>query len=157
MCRNANISDFEFIYNLIIDGSKNKNFIEDYYNNNDAARVLKIELLSILTNKIRVNGNIAYAIIYEHQGKPIGFVIMSSVYENNGNELYMASIVPDFRGKGFGKKMINEITKQFEGKNIALIARCNKYSESMYQILLKLGFEHARVGVEGYRILEFTL
>lgn len=30
MCRNGNISDLEFIYNLIIDGSKNKNFVEDY-------------------------------------------------------------------------------------------------------------------------------
>jgi RimJ/RimL family protein N-acetyltransferase len=157
MCRNANIGDLEFIYNLIIDGSKNKNFVEEYYKNSDAARGLKIELLSILTNKIRVNGNIAYGIIYEHQGKPIGFVIMSSIDKNKGNEIYMASIEYAFRGKGFGKKMLNEITKQVEGKNLVLLARCNEYSESMYQILLKLGFEHIQTGKEGYRILNFTL
>ena len=88
MCRNANISDLEFTYNLIIDGSKNKNFVEDYHQNPDAARGLKIEFLSILTNKIRANGNIAYTIIYEHQGNPIGFVIMPSIDKTKGRTIY---------------------------------------------------------------------
>ena len=157
MHRNATVEDYNFIYELIMDGSKVGNFTKEYYEVPEAANGLKVELMSILTTKTRHKNRIAYAIIYEYKNKPIGFVIISSIDGRDGNELYMASISPEYRGKGFGKKMIKGITEQFEGKNLAFLARCNLNSEGMYQILLKSGFEHMDTGEEGYRVLSFTL
>jgi len=157
MHRHATIADLKFIYDLIIDGSKNGHYDRRFSEMPEAANGLQVNLTSILTQKIRHDGQIAYGIIYEYQNKPVGFVIMAAVKNNKGNEIWMASIHPDFRKQGFGKKMITGIFDQFKGKNLILMARCAQESKVMYQMLLKNGFKHYDTGKEGYRVLSYEL
>lgn len=149
--------DIELIYDLILEGSQNGNFAKDYTTKKEAAKGLKIELVSIVLQNKRINGTFSYAIIYEVANTSIGFVIMSAIEGNQGNEIYMASIHPKYRGQGYGKQMVRSITEQFIGKNLILIARCHTNSEKMYQILLNNGFKLETTGKEGYRGLVFTL
>ena len=74
MLRNAEVKDLDFIYDLIMDGSKYGYFNKQYQESIEASNGLKLELMSILTNKIRINGQIAYGIIYEYQGNAIGLL-----------------------------------------------------------------------------------
>lgn len=157
MHRYANINDLEFIYELILEGSSYGYFNRKYKEYKEAANGLMLELMLILTEKKRINGLVSYALIYEFYGNPIGFVIMSAVEENKGNELWMVAIDKKFRNQGHGKKMILGILEQFKGKNLTLIARCATESEIMYQLLLKNGFDHIATGKEGYRGLAFVL
>ena len=157
MHRNANIHDLNFIYDLIMDGAKHGYFNRQYQTTIGASNGLKVELESILKNKKKYDGQTAYGVIFEHNGSPAGFVIMSAVENNKGNELWMAAVTPRLRGKGIGKKMIQGITQQFSGKNLMLMARCAPESETMFQLLLKSGFEHFDTGKEGYRGMMFTL
>lgn len=157
MHRNANINDLGFIYELIMDGAKHGYFNRKFQEIPAAANGLRLELTSILTSQVRPNGLRAYGVIYEYQNEPIGFVLMSAGEENKGNELWMAAIHPDFRGKGHGKKMIQGILEQFKRRNLMLFARCAPESERMFQLLLKNGFRHVITGKEGYRGLMYGL
>lgn len=151
MHRPATIQDVSFIYDLILDGSKNGYFNRAFCQVTGASNGLFVELTSIIAEKIRPNGLQAEALIYEHKGRSVGFIIMSAGENNKGNELWMAAIHPDHRGKGHGKAMITWVLDQFEGKNHLLFARCAPESEIMYQLLLSHGFSHMVTGDEGYR------
>ena len=157
MLRHAEIKDLEFIYDLIMDGSKHGYFNKLYYKSNEASNGLKIELISILSKRVRINGLMSYGVIYEKNSKPIGFTIMSTVENNKGNEIYMSSIDNNYRKEGYGKNMIQGILEQFKGKNLTLLARCSNESEIMFQLLSKNGFKHMATGEEGYRVLSYEL
>ena len=157
MHRNSNINDLNFIYDLIMDGSKHGYFNREYQTLAGASNGLKLELKSILSQRKRHNGLTAYAVIFECNNKPAGFVIMSAGPDNKGNELWMASILPSLRGKGLGNKMIKGITERFVGQNVMLMARCAPESEIMYNLLLNNGFQYVATGEEGYRGVMFVL
>jgi len=157
MHRNANINDLSFIYEQIMEGSKHGYFNRKFQELPAAANGLKLELTSILKNKIRPNGLSSYGIIYEFNDKPVGFIIMSAGEENKGTELWMAAIHSDYQNRGHGKKMIAGVLEQFKGRNLILMARCAPESEAMFQLLLKSGFRHLATGEEGYRGLAYEL
>ena len=148
--------DIEFIYDLILEGSRNGNFAKEYATLQETARQLKYELVSIVLQNKRLNGAYAYAVIYQITNTTIGFAILSAIEGKNGNEIYMASIQPSYRNKGYGKKMIESITEQFKNNNQILMARCHMNSEKMYQILLKQEFQYIHTGSAGYRHLVFN-
>lgn len=157
MHRNATINDLNFIFELIMDGAKSGYFNREFQDLPAAANGLHLELASILTDKTRANGLTAYGIIYENKGKRAGFVLMSAGEEDKGNELWMASIKPNLRGKGFGKKMIQGVLEQFKGRNLMLFARCAQESKAMFNLLSKNGFKHVATGEEGYRGMMYEL
>lgn len=148
--------DIEFIYDLILEGSTNGNFSQEYATSKENARQLKYELVSIVLQNKRLNGAYAYAVIYQSTSTTIGFAIISAIEEKKGNEIYMASIHPSYRNQGYGKKMVASITEQFKNNNQVLMARCHTNSERMYQILLKQEFQYIHTGSEGYRFLVFN-
>lgn len=157
MLRYAKPSDFDFIYSLTMHDAQDGHFNREYCQNPDATKGLILEITSILGKRIRPNGLEAYGLIYEHDSKSAGFVIMSAGPENKGNELLMASIRPDIRGKKHGKRMLTNILNQFKGKKVMLLARCAPESEIMYQFLLKNGFKHIETGKTGVRGLLYAL
>lgn len=122
MLRYAKPTDFDFIYSLIMHDAQDGHFNRDYRRIPAAANGLILEIQSILGNQIRPNGLKAYGLIYEQENKPAGFVVMSAGPENKGNELLMASIRPEIRGKKHGKRMLTAILNQFKGKNVMLFA-----------------------------------
>lgn len=157
MHRNANLKDLEFMYSQIMDGANHGYFNRKFQELPAAANGLRLELTSILTKGVRPNGLRAYGIIFENNGVPIGFVLMSAGEGNKGNELWMAGIDSKHRGKGYGKQMIQGVLEQFKGRNLMLFARCAPESETMYQLLSKNGFRHVATGEEGYRGLMYEL
>ena len=155
MHRSAGINDLEFIYDQIMDGAKYGYFNRKSHQIPAIAKKLKLELTSILKNKVRLNGLSAYGVIYELNDECIGFIIMSVDKENKGDELWMAAIHPDYRNKGHGKKMITEVLEQLKESDLIITARCAPESEAMYQILLQSGFRHLATSKGGYRGLAY--
>lgn len=155
MHRNARIDDLDFIYELIVEGAKDGYFDKRLYTMSAAASGLRVELTSILARKQRANGLVAYAIIYEFENRPVGFILMAAGEGNKGNELWMVAIHRKYRDRGHGTRMIQGLLDQFRGKNLVLSARRAPASESMYHILLKHGFKHVTTGEEGYRGLMY--
>lgn len=94
----------------------------------------------MLTNHRRANGCYAYALIWERNGQPIGFVVMSALDRDHGNELWLAAVSPAHRSKGEGTEMINTILRQFAQQGAGLLARCAPESEAMFHILTSNGF-----------------
>jgi ribosomal protein S18 acetylase RimI-like enzyme len=156
MMRHAVPSDFQFIHNLILDGARAGHF-ERQLLTPAATRGLEVELMSVLTSRVRVSGIKAYALIWESNKNPIGFVIISAGPENEGNELWLAAISPEYRDRGEGKKMILETLRHFKGKHLMLMARCAPESKAMFHILTSNGFSHVDTGKEGSRGLLYTL
>lgn len=97
MMRHASIDDFSFINSLVLSEAQ-----QGHFDRQLLIPVLKhgweIELQSVLANGVHQCGLRAYALIWEKNEKPIGFVIMSAVSDNKGNELWMASVLPEHRG-----------------------------------------------------------
>ncbi|MDO9453949.1 MAG: GNAT family N-acetyltransferase [Stagnimonas sp.] len=156
MMRNASPKDFQFIFNLVLAEAKNGHFVRELLIP-AATRGFEIELKSVLVNRVRHNGIQAYALVWERNSKPIGFVIMSAGPDNKGNELWMSALSSEQRGSGEGKKMVSEILRQFKGKNLALFARCAPESEAMFHILTTNGFSHVDTGEQDSRGLMYTL
>lgn len=156
MLRNASLNDFQFIFTLVRVEAKNGHFALDPLIP-ATTRDFELELKSVLASKVRLNGTHAYAMIYEKNDVPIGFVIMSFNLINNVYELWVAGIWPRHRDKKEGKTMISELLSLFKGKNIDLMARCAPASEAMFHILTTKGFRHVDTSKQGYRALICTL
>ena len=139
MMRYANNDDFDFIFSLILKEAANGHFDRNL-SIPAATYGLELELRSILENNTRANGCYAYALIWERDGKPIGFVVMSALNGDIGNELWLAAVSSAHRSKGEGTKMINTILRQFAQQGAGLVARCAPESEAMFHILTSNGF-----------------
>lgn len=156
MMRNASRTDFQFIFNLALAEAKNGHFFLELLNP-AASFGFALELDSILAKRVRPNGIQAYALIWQRDSKPIGFIIMSAGSDMKGNELWMSALSPEYRGNGEGTKMVNEILVQFRGKNRVLWARCAPESKAMFQILTTNGFSHELTDKNGTRGLLYNL
>lgn len=153
MLRPATVADFDFMFDLIQRDAKEGHYDRRIHELPGAANGFRLELASILERNVRLNGLIAQPLIKQHDQKPVGFLIMSAGPGNKGNEFWMASIAHQFRGKGYGRAMIEELINPFRGKNKVLFARCSPESEIMFQLLKKLGFRHVETGKAGTRML----
>lgn len=139
MMRYATLKDSDFICALILKEAANGHFDRNLLLP-AASRGLELELKSVLSDHRRVNGCDAYALIWEQNGQPIGFVVMSALDGDEGNELWLAAVSQGHRGKGEGKKMINTVLHQFEEQGAGLMSRCAPESEAMFHILTSNGF-----------------
>jgi GNAT superfamily N-acetyltransferase len=139
MMRYATAEDYEFIFSLVLKEAANGHFARDLLNPG-ATRGLELELRSVISDRRRHNGCFAYALIWERMGRPIGFVVMSALEGNTGNELWLTAVSPAYRRQGEGKKMIKTILHQFKQRGVGLLARCAPESEAMFHLLTANGF-----------------
>lgn len=139
MMRYATVNDHDFIFSLIIKEAANGHFSRKLLDP-VATLGMKKELLSVLLHHRRINQCYAYALIWERKGYPVGFVVMSALEGEQGNELWLAAIAPSYRGLGEGKEMIGAILPQFKQQGAGLVARCAPESEAMFHILTSNGF-----------------
>lgn len=152
MMRYATGEDYDFIFSLILKEAANGHFDRKLLAP-AATRGLEFELRSVLSSHRRANGCYAYALIWERNGQPIGFVVMSALDADQGNELWLAAVSPCHRGKGEGTEMISTILRQFEQQGAGLLARCAPESEAMFHILTSNGFVLDVVSKQGTRQL----
>ncbi|MGI3744888.1 MAG: GNAT family N-acetyltransferase [Janthinobacterium lividum] len=151
--RNAEVRDLEFIYKLILEGAANGHFANAFLTP-QGSKGLKLNLVSILTHKRRLDSDMpAYGVIYHEDGKSVGFIINTSIYDSKGTEIWMMAIHRSYRGSGCGSALLDEILRHMVGYNGLIMARCHPSSNIMYNMLVKRGFEHKDTGKEGTRIL----
>jgi len=140
--RPAVTSDLDFIFDLIYQGAIDRHFNPLIAQSPNAKQGFYRNLQAILTERQRLDNNAkAYASIYEVDGASIGFLIISAMEGQSGNELWMCSVTPTHRKQGYGSKLLDFVLPQFKSNNRALYARCEPESEIMFQMLLKRGFE----------------
>lgn len=137
--RYATVQDCEFISSLILKGAANGHFAPTALTS-EGTRELELELKSVISNRRRQNGSFAYVLIWERNGRSIGFVAISALDGNSGNELWLAAVSPDYRRQGEGKKMIKTVLHQFKQNGVGLLARCTPESGAMFHILMANGF-----------------
>lgn len=152
--RPAETSDLDFIFDLIYQGAIDGHFNPLIAQSSKAKQGFYRNLQAILTNWQRLDINAkAYASIYEVDGASIGFMIISAMEGQSGNELWMFSVTPSHRKQGYGSKFLDFVLDQFKSKNTALYARCEPESEIMFQMLRKRGFVLISVSSSPTRIL----
>lgn len=151
MLRDAKIDDCDFICNLILAEAKSGHFskelldpIQSQYLRQDTANIIKMQR--------RSNGEIARALIWEKEGIAIGFLILSSVAQGKGTELWMAAISKDYRSKGEGTKLIDDVLSRFPSTQ-SICARCFPASQTMFNILQNRQFKHIETDKNGNRLL----
>jgi len=139
MMRYGTVRDHEFILSIILKEAANGHFERDLLLP-EATRGLELELMSVLSHQRRHNGSFAYALIWERNERRIGFIVMSALEGDTGNELWLAAVAPAYRRQGEGKKMIRTVLRQFKEQGVGLMARCTPESEAMYHLLTANGF-----------------
>jgi ribosomal protein S18 acetylase RimI-like enzyme len=151
--KNAEISELDFINQEILSGAAKGHFSE-FFLTPEGGKGLRLNLASIINAKRRLDSaQPAYGIIYHRQGKPVGFIINSSIQGNTGTEIWMMGVSEKYQGQGHGTTMLNEILGHFEGYNGVVMARCHPASEKMYQMFINRGFKHEKTGEKGTRFL----
>lgn len=143
-------SDISFMQQLLVQGAQRGHF---------SSRILEVPnfinntLMSLLRNGRLYDKPLrAQAIIFEHNKSRIGFAIIAEVETNQGgNELYAMAVDEPFRGRGYGRAMLNEILRRWSG--VTLYARCFPASQRMYEMLIKSGFEFLFDSKDGARVL----
>lgn len=139
MIRDATVEDFDFIFSLILKEAANGTFSRTLLIP-ESTRGLEVELKSVLSHRRRPNGCYAHALIWGRMRVQIGFLVLSALDGDNGNELWLAAVAPRYRGRGEGTRMINAILHQFKRQGVGLMARCAPEAEAMYHILTSSGF-----------------
>lgn len=151
--KNAEIFDLDFIYKEILKGASKGHFSEMFLTP-EGGNGLKLNLASILTKRRRLDSDQpAYGIIYHRQGKPVGFMINSSIQGNTGTEIWMMGISEEYQAQGHGSALLNEIMGHMSDYNGVIMARCHPASERMYRMFLNRGFKHEQTGENGTRCL----
>lgn len=151
MLRDAILDDSEFICDLILSEAKAGHFVKELLD------PVQSTFLSVDTNRIiqenkRSNGESARALIWEENRIPIGFMILSSVQEGQGTELWMMAMSKEHRSMGKGKKFIDEVLSYFPSTQ-AIGARCFAASDAMCHILTTRNFKLITTDEYGTRIL----
>lgn len=113
----------------------------------DIPEILKIENLSF---KYSYPSSIFYNylknlfFVAEGNGKIVGYAIA----DKNRHLIVSIAVHPDYRNKGIGKMLMNEILKNMHGYAILQVRKSNKIAISFYK---KLGFEEKDV-IKSYYI-----
>lgn len=75
--------------------------------------------------------------IWNKNKKPVGFVVQ----EKEPEELLLAAIVPQYRGKGYGREMLDYFIANHMASKEIVCARCYQESKTMTNYLLNRGFK----------------
>lgn len=149
----ADLSDIDFIHEVFMQGVEAGHFPEELLEEEQQSLV-RGNMESVITQGIqRDNGLRAQAIVYEDDEQRIGFVIMSELIPKmGGNEMYVIAVDKNYRGKGYGNKILDDIIQRWVSHS-DLYVRCRPDSEVMYHMLTKRGFKHFHTDVEDINYL----
>lgn len=161
--RHATEDDLDFVMSQLVIGAKNGHYsshLRDVIAQRQQRLAFSNLLKGIGTTRIgergpeKLSGSLW---IYGNRTVGnIGYLYVSEKYEGSGEneiELTMVGIVEQHQNKGHGKHLVN-IFSSLIPPSSTLYARCYPKSESMYQVLLRTGFELINVKPRGTRELE---
>ena len=147
------LSDIDFICELMLDAARHGHFNDEILKES-YEQALRHDIEYLLAKGRRRDEDLrAQAIIIEDDGNRIGFAIMSEMYEGDGgNELYILAVAPEYRGRGYGAQILDELLDRWL-PHAEVFAQCLPASETMYQMLLKRGFSHVKTTDDGTRLM----
>lgn len=134
------LRDIAPTFNLIQDGCRRGHFTALYLRPRFMAG-LGVQLFTLLLKCIRLSDRICYpthAHVLMIDGVFAGFIIIRHMPTES--EIYMCSLLPEFRGKGFGRLMLAEAIAACVPKGRRLVADCLPASKEMMSTLAGLGF-----------------
>ncbi|HDJ1438109.1 TPA: GNAT family N-acetyltransferase [Serratia rubidaea] len=151
MKRRATKDDLPFISKLIIDGAQKKHFNRKVLT--PMGRFLyKINLKSMVLKGCGYSQGYKRrmeAFIWNKNETPIGFVVIAQ----QPDELLLAAISPEYRGKGYGREMLDTFLIDYIARKRMVWARCYPASKIMKDYLLRRGFEIYNTSKSGDLIL----
>jgi putative acetyltransferase len=132
MVRKITNADFDFIYGLYMHPGVNPYLLYE---------MMDVKPFLPIFNELLENG-IIY--VFEDEGKAVGMFKLIPLFHRNSHMAYLGGVAihPGFSGKGYGKKMMEEIIAS--GKKMGLVrielstATTNDKAISLYE---KAGFE----------------
>ena len=143
----ADNSDYNFIYTEIIRAAKLKHFLLDP-DKAEERDYLKRNLKSALSKGTMENGLRSQPLIFQHQGKNIGFSMLCEISPGRGgNEIHLFLVHHQHQKNGYGSAMLNEINHRWE--KVDLYARCFPASQTMQNMLQRRGFVYTHTNSEG--------
>jgi N-acetylglutamate synthase-like GNAT family acetyltransferase len=159
----ANHSDLDFIVNLIANDSRDQHYHAAYCDNTHLMQFRNAlcdvinwgGIKRMVNNRVEEVASSLY-IINLLSGERIGFTLLSEKQPGSMStvmELYMISIAPSHRHKGYGKSIINCILGEVP-HGVSLYARCYPASSDMCSLLANIGFK--QIGVTPGGTLEFN-
>ena len=95
----------------------------------------------------------AQLLVWEADGAVAGFVVNSAIVPSAGNEILMLAVVPEFRGRGEGRKLQSELLAQLHPR-VDVFARCPPGAKLYMEMLLRRGFLPLDKTDKGVRILK---
>lgn len=132
MIRKATINDFDYIYGLYMDTEINPYLLYE--------PMPRAEFRSIFNDL--VEKGIKY--IYSDEGNDIGMFKLVQLTYRTSHICYLGGVAihPDFAGKGFGLKMMNEIVKYAQEQGFKRIELSTAtFNEKAIKLYEKAGFQ----------------
>ena len=145
LIRDAKVEDIEFIYNNVLEGSRNGYFHPDLYNVKNARLGLKKNIRTIIEKNYRLDSNEpdSWAFIYEKNGLPVSVLILSRS-STQGFEIWIMATEKEYQNNGYAKELLLFILNNFKNKNTIIEAQCYIKSEIMMKMLKDRGFEQVK-------------
>ncbi len=138
----AKSDDIPFMAEQISAGAKDGHF--DARLSTDAGLVLiQNDVRSIVEQQRRYDDPslTAHGLVFRENGQLVGFAVISDTPPQlPGKELYAYYIVPEQRGKGHGRGLLDRLKQRIVSKGESLFVRCLPTSDSMYELLCRSGF-----------------
>ncbi len=156
--KKAKLGHSEKIVKLILEGAQKGSF--DPRIQKDSMRVyLEKDIESIIVNERRTDDNLkAWASAFQDKDKFVGFVIISDMPPQlPGRELYGYYLIPSYRGRGYGKQLLQKIMENVRAECRDFYVRCRPESTVMYHLVEKAGFRNIGTNETGVHIMHKVL
>jgi N-acetylglutamate synthase-like GNAT family acetyltransferase len=144
MLYKAKLSDITPIFNLIQECSESGH-LNDIYLTPPHQTGVALQLFSVwLFKRIRLPSGTKYKAtlhVIRHEGVFAGFILMRYPEPSGASqEIYMCAIKTKYRGKGFGRRMIQSVLNNLKSDAI-VEAECSSKAVGMKRLLRSMGFE----------------
>jgi GNAT superfamily N-acetyltransferase len=151
--RKATAEDIDPIHQLLVaeaeQGRFDRRLVEEPYRSG-----LRKNLNNIRRKGRRLDQDLpAQLLVWEVDGEPAACMINSAIMGDAGNEIWMSAVLPDRRGQGLGRKIIQDVLACLHPRT-DVFSRCSREAEVAYRLKLQLGFLPLDVTPDGVRVLK---
>lgn len=154
----AELDHRDKIVELILEGAKAGSFDPNILEES-MRTCLEKDIESIIVNGRRTDDNLkACASAFQDKEKFVGFVIISDMPPQlPGRELYGYYLIPSYRGRGYGKQLLQKIMENVQAECRDFYVRCRPEATVMYHLVEKFGFTNIGATETGAHILHKVL
>lgn len=155
MFRQVKSQDIDVIHQLIISEAAQGRFDSRLAEAANQAGLRK-NLNSIRKHGHRLDEYLdAQLLVWESDaGEMAGCLINSAIMPGLGNEIWMVAVLPAFRGKGEGSRMLDKALAALHPR-ADVFSRCAPEAQVLFQMNLRRGFLPLDVTEKGVRVMKF--